>query len=127
MLARWAQERLYERIQESRQGIPALCAARRPALCERPHSHRPCTEQDPERHHHQVEDDVRVSGAHVPGWDCHGLPIEHQVLKELGDKKRDLDALAIRKLCRGMPKSMWRFSGRSFSVWECWAIGNSPT
>src|SRR5574340_1266586 len=37
---------------------------------------------------------------YVPGWDCHGLPIEHQVLKELGDKKRDLDALAIRKLCR---------------------------
>src|SRR5688572_32835858 len=37
---------------------------------------------------------------YVPGWDCHGLPIEHQVLKELGDKKKDLDALAIRKLCR---------------------------
>src|SRR6267143_512313 len=25
---------------------------------------------------------------YVPGWDCHGLPIEHQVLKELGDKKK---------------------------------------
>ena len=36
----------------------------------------------------------------VPGWDCHGLPIEHQVMKDLGEKKRDLDALAIRKLCK---------------------------
>src|SRR5271157_6281680 len=24
---------------------------------------------------------------YVPGWDCHGLPIEHQVEKELGAKK----------------------------------------
>ncbi|HOO41379.1 MAG TPA: class I tRNA ligase family protein, partial [Syntrophales bacterium] len=24
---------------------------------------------------------------YVPGWDCHGLPIEHQVDKELGEKK----------------------------------------
>ena len=37
---------------------------------------------------------------YVPGWDCHGLPIEHQVLKELGDKKKTLDTPAIRRLCR---------------------------
>ncbi len=37
---------------------------------------------------------------YVPGWDCHGLPIEHQVMKELGDKKKDLDVSAIRRLCR---------------------------
>ncbi|MFO0774329.1 MAG: isoleucine--tRNA ligase [Nitrospiraceae bacterium] len=44
-----------------------------------------------------------MSGFHapyVPGWDCHGLPIEHHVMKELGDKKKGLDAIAIRKLCR---------------------------
>ena len=37
---------------------------------------------------------------YVPGWDCHGLPIEHQVLKDLGEKKHSLDAMAIRTLCR---------------------------
>src|SRR6185436_14532581 len=37
---------------------------------------------------------------YVPGWDCHGLPIEHQVLKDLGEKKHALDAMAIRTLCR---------------------------
>lgn len=26
--------------------------------------------------------------AYVPGWDCHGLPIEHNVDKELGDRRR---------------------------------------
>ena len=37
---------------------------------------------------------------YVPGWDCHGLPIEKQVDKKLGSKKREMDALAIRQACR---------------------------
>ncbi|MEP6993022.1 MAG: isoleucine--tRNA ligase [Acidobacteriota bacterium] len=37
---------------------------------------------------------------YVPGWDCHGLPIEKQVDKKLGSKKRELDTLGIRKVCR---------------------------
>ncbi len=37
---------------------------------------------------------------YVPGWDCHGLPIEHQVLKGLGPKKDGMSQQEIRKLCR---------------------------
>jgi isoleucyl-tRNA synthetase len=37
---------------------------------------------------------------YVPGWDCHGLPIEQKVDKKLGSKKREMDAVAIRKACR---------------------------
>ncbi len=37
---------------------------------------------------------------YVPGWDCHGLPIEHNVDKELGAKKRDLSQADVRRLCR---------------------------
>ena len=37
---------------------------------------------------------------YVPGWDCHGLPIEHQVLKNLGPKKEGMSQNEIRKLCR---------------------------
>ena len=37
---------------------------------------------------------------YVPGWDCHGLPIEQKVDKRLGVKKREMDALAIRQACR---------------------------
>ncbi|EEP60236.1 isoleucyl-tRNA synthetase [Sulfurihydrogenibium yellowstonense SS-5] len=39
----------------------------------------------------------------VPGWDCHGLPIEQQVEKELKEKKikkEDLSKSEFRKLCR---------------------------
>jgi isoleucyl-tRNA synthetase len=34
-----------------------------------------------------------------PGWDCHGLPIEHQVEKELGKDAKALDAAAFRESC----------------------------
>ncbi|MHB8846638.1 MAG: isoleucine--tRNA ligase [Nitrospirota bacterium] len=37
---------------------------------------------------------------YVPGWDCHGLPIEHQVLKNLGPKKDTMSQAEIRTLCR---------------------------
>jgi len=37
---------------------------------------------------------------YVPGWDCHGLPIEHRVDKELGPKKAALSALEVRARCR---------------------------
>lgn len=35
-----------------------------------------------------------------PGWDCHGLPIEHQVEINMGEKKAELSKLDIRKECR---------------------------
>jgi isoleucyl-tRNA synthetase len=40
------------------------------------------------------------SSPYVPGWDCHGLPIEHQVMKNLGPKKDSVGQPEIRKLCR---------------------------
>jgi isoleucyl-tRNA synthetase len=36
---------------------------------------------------------------YVPGWDCHGLPIESKVVTELGDKAREMSKPEIRKLC----------------------------
>jgi len=36
---------------------------------------------------------------YIPGWDCHGLPIEHKVMQELGDKARGMVPLQIRKRC----------------------------
>ncbi|WP_432736219.1 isoleucine--tRNA ligase [Maridesulfovibrio sp. FT414] len=37
---------------------------------------------------------------YVPGWDCHGLPIEHKVEQEIKKKKKELPTTVIRKLCR---------------------------
>ncbi|MGB9691029.1 MAG: isoleucine--tRNA ligase [Candidatus Sumerlaeaceae bacterium] len=36
---------------------------------------------------------------YVPGWDCHGLPIEQKVSGELGPRKAEKTALEIRHLC----------------------------
>ncbi|MFO7815368.1 MAG: isoleucine--tRNA ligase [Halanaerobiales bacterium] len=37
---------------------------------------------------------------YVPGWDTHGLPIEHQVSKEMGDKIKELSVAELREKCR---------------------------
>ncbi|MCF8094756.1 MAG: isoleucine--tRNA ligase [Desulfobacteraceae bacterium] len=37
---------------------------------------------------------------YVPGWDCHGLPIEHNVDKSLGPKKKSMSSSQIRQECR---------------------------
>ena len=37
---------------------------------------------------------------YVPGWDCHGLPIEHNVDKEIGARKAEMSQTEVRALCR---------------------------
>ncbi|MGD8367030.1 MAG: isoleucine--tRNA ligase, partial [Desulfobacterales bacterium] len=37
---------------------------------------------------------------YVPGWDCHGLPVEHNVEKELGERKQEMSQADIRRQCR---------------------------
>jgi isoleucyl-tRNA synthetase len=37
---------------------------------------------------------------YVPGWDCHGLPIELKVDRELGPKKRQMTVAEFRRACR---------------------------
>ncbi len=37
---------------------------------------------------------------YVPGWDCHGLPIENRVDAELGARKAKMSATEIRRACR---------------------------
>jgi isoleucyl-tRNA synthetase len=40
------------------------------------------------------------NAVYVPGWDCHGLPIEHQVDLELGAEKAGMSKADIRRRCR---------------------------
>ena len=35
----------------------------------------------------------------LPGWDCHGLPIEQKVVDELGEAARQMDPLEVRRRC----------------------------
>jgi isoleucyl-tRNA synthetase len=100
MLAWWEEQKLYDQIQALRKGRPRYVLHDGPPYANgRIHIGHALN---------KVLKDIIVksktmAGFHspyIPGWDCHGLPIEHQVMKELGEKKRDLDVSAIRKLCR---------------------------
>ncbi|HEU5409281.1 MAG TPA: class I tRNA ligase family protein, partial [Nitrospira sp.] len=100
MLAWWEQQKLYERIQAMGHGRPRYVLHDGPPYANgRIHIGHALN---------KILKDIIVKSKtmagfqspYVPGWDCHGLPIEHQVMKELGEKKKDLDVSAIRKLCR---------------------------
>lgn len=43
---------------------------------------------------------ANFNAVYVPGWDCHGLPIEHNVDKELGPEGKKYSQAEKRKLCR---------------------------
>ncbi len=64
---------------------------------------------------------------YIPGWDCHGLPIEHQVMKELGRKgavpagrpamagrQEALNQLKIRQLCREYAEKYYKIQREEF-------------
>ncbi len=49
-----------------------------------------------------------------PGWDCHGLPIEHQVDKELKAQKLRLSQVEVRSRCRDYAKKFIAIQGAEF-------------
>jgi len=51
---------------------------------------------------------------YIPGWDCHGLPIEHNVDMELGEKKKTIPKLAKRKACRTYAKKWIKIQKKEF-------------
>lgn len=100
LLALWEREGLYEQIQAAGKGKPQYILHDGPPYANgRIHIGHALN---------KILKDIIIKSKtmagyqvpYVPGWDCHGLPIEHQVLKELGDKKKTLDTPAIRRLCR---------------------------
>ncbi len=50
----------------------------------------------------------------VPGWDCHGLPIESKVVTELGEKAREMSKPEIRKLCHKYASKYIRIQSKQF-------------
>jgi isoleucyl-tRNA synthetase len=60
---------------------------------------------------------------YVPGWDCHGLPIELQVEKSMA---RRFCLLASASCAANTPPSKSKDRKRILFVWVCWAIGTIP-
>ncbi|KAL2770767.1 isoleucine--tRNA ligase, mitochondrial precursor, partial [Daubentonia madagascariensis] len=61
----------------------------------------------------------------VPGWDCHGLPIEIKVLSELGGKAQNLSAAEIREKARSFAKTAIEKQKSAFTRWGIMADWNN--
>jgi isoleucyl-tRNA synthetase len=93
----WQDGKLYERIREVSKGRPKFIL----------HDGPPYANGDIHIGHavNKILKDIVVKSKvlagfdapYVPGWDCHGLPIEHQVEKKHG---KNIPAAQFRKLCR---------------------------
>jgi isoleucyl-tRNA synthetase len=100
MLARWEAERLYEKVQAVSRGRKQYWFVDGP----------PYANGDIHIGHavNKTLKDIVVKSARldgydaafVPGWDCHGLPIEQQVEKKYGKVGVKLDAAGFRAKCR---------------------------
>ena len=96
IIAWWAEHDIFDRSLEQSAGKPSGCSTRV----------RPTANGTPGTHHVEarVFKDVfprfkTMQGYHVPrkaGWDCHGLPVELAVEKQLGfSGKKDIEAYGI--------------------------------
>ncbi len=99
-LKRWEKAGLYRKLQESAAGRPLFVLHDGPPYANG-HIHLGTA-------FNKVLKDIilksrRMAGfnaPYIPGWDCHGLPIEHNVDKDLGEKKEQISTLAKRRACR---------------------------
>ena len=113
-VARWMKQGLYQRIQASRAGKPLYVL----------HDGPPYANGHIHIGHalNKILKDIIVKSRtmegmqapYVPGWDCHGLPIEHQVTKQLGEKKKDLSATDLRRQCREYAEKFWNIQRDEF-------------
>ncbi len=100
LLKRWEKEDLYGQLQEQGQGKPLYVLHDGPPYANG-HIHLGTA-------FNKILKDIilksrRMAGfqaPYIPGWDCHGLPIEHNVDKELGEKKKEIPKLSKRGACR---------------------------
>jgi isoleucyl-tRNA synthetase len=59
---------------------------------------------------------------YVPGWDCHGQPIEFKVKKELGEKAKTISQAELRLLCRTTAEKYIDLQRRQFK--RCGVFGD---
>ena len=99
-LARWKEMGLYEQIRERRARPPEVRPARRPALRERPIHLGTAMNKILKDLVVKSRTMMGFDAPYVLGYDCHGLPIELKVDRELGPKKRDMSIADFRRACR---------------------------
>jgi len=99
-IAQWAENDLYAQIRQSRAGQPKYILHDGPPYANGAihlgHALNKCIKDF-------VVKSKTMAGfdsPYVPGWDCHGLPIEIKVDEQLGRKKLEMEPIAVRRACR---------------------------
>jgi isoleucyl-tRNA synthetase len=99
-LALWEQESLYAQIRRARRGSPSYVLHDGPPYANGPlhlgHALNKCLKDFVVKSKTMAGFDAPF----VPGWDCHGLPIEIKVDEKLGRKKLEMEPIAVRRACR---------------------------
>jgi len=100
ILERWKQMRLYERIRQARKGATVYVLHDGPPYANGPihlgHALNKCLKDFVVKSKNMAGFDA----PYIPGWDCHGLPIEIKVDQKLGGKKLQMKAVDVRLECR---------------------------
>src|SRR5690349_16011849 len=99
-LARWEEMRLYHRIRQARNGAKQYVLHDGPPYANGPihlgHALNKCLKDFVVKSKNMAGFDA----PYIPGWDCHGLPIEIKVDQQLGGKKLQMRAVDVRLECR---------------------------
>src|ERR1700761_6348386 len=99
-LAIWQEKSLYQQIRQARKGAPKYILHDGPPYANGPihlgHALNKCLKDFIVKSKTMAGFDA----PYVPGWDCHGLPIEIKGDEQLGRKKLEMDPVAVRRACR---------------------------
>ncbi len=100
ILARWEETRIYDRIRQARKGSPAYILHDGPPYTSGPIHLGTALNKCLKDFIVKAKTMSGFDAPYVPGWDCHGLPIEIKVDKELGGKKLQMRPIDVRAECR---------------------------
>jgi isoleucyl-tRNA synthetase len=99
-LARWEEMGLYDRIRESRAGRPKFVLHDGPPYANGQIHLGTALNKILKDFVVKSRTMAGFDAPYIPGYDCHGLPIELKVDRELGPKKREMSVADFRRACR---------------------------
>lgn len=99
-LSRWQQMRLYEQIRQARRGRPTFILHDGPPYANADIHIGTAMNKILKDFIVKSHSMLGYDAPFVPGYDCHGLPIELYVDRKLGARKSEMGPMAIRQACR---------------------------
>jgi len=100
ILAHWEEMKIYERIRTARKGAPAYVLHDGPPYTSGPIHLGTALNKSLKDFVVKSKTMAGFDAPYVPGWDCHGLPIEIKVDQQLGGRKLKMRPLDVRAECR---------------------------